>query len=111
MKIFRRLFQDPELGVDSVHRNGTPRNGEPYHLYPARNSSGTSSSKLYKTISTIIRILMRKYKDLISVTQLFLKNRSYENKNSKTSDFGGVSLRLEIYFAGEVPVSKKFFSN
>ena len=81
MKMFSRLFQDP-----------------------AWNSSGTSISKLYKTIPTIMRLLMKKYKDLISISQLFLKNRSYENKCPKTSDFAGESLRLEIYFAGEVPV-------
>ncbi len=52
---------------------------------------------------------MRKYKDLISIARLFLKNRSYKNKNPKTSDFGGESLRLEIYFAGEVPVEKNIF--
>ncbi len=52
---------------------------------------------------------MRKYKDLISIAQLFLKNRSYDNKNPKTSDFGGESLRLEIYFAGEVQVEKCIF--
>jgi hypothetical protein len=52
---------------------------------------------------------MRKYKDLISIAQLFLKNRSYENKNTKTSDFGGESSRLESYFAGEVPVEKDIF--
>ena len=31
---------------------------------------------------------MKKYKDLISIAQLFLKNRSYENKSPQTSDFG-----------------------
>ncbi len=52
---------------------------------------------------------MRKYKERISIAQLFLKNRSYENKNTKTSDFGGESSRLESYFAGEVPVEKYIF--
>ena len=52
---------------------------------------------------------MSNYKDLISIAQLFLKNRSYGNKTPTTSDFGGESLRLEIYFAGEIPVEKVFF--
>jgi hypothetical protein len=86
MKIFPRLFQDP-----------------------ARNPSGASISKLYKTLPTAIRILIRKYKDLISIAQLFLKNRLYENKNPKTFGFGGESSRLESYFGGEVPVEKNIF--
>ena len=52
---------------------------------------------------------MRKCKDLISIAQLFLKNRSYENKSPKTSDFGDESLRLEICFADEVTVEKIIF--
>jgi hypothetical protein len=58
---------------------------------PAPNSLGTNISKLYKTIPTVIEILMRKYKDLINIAWSFLKNRSYENKNLKTSDFGDES--------------------
>ncbi len=52
---------------------------------------------------------MRKYKDLISIAQLFLKNRSYENKNTKTSELRGETLGLEIYFAGEAQVGKNIF--
>jgi hypothetical protein len=86
MKIFPRLFQNS-----------------------ARNSSGTNISKLHKTIPTITRIFIKKYKDLISIAQLLLENISYENKNPITSDFGGESLRLEIYIADEVPVGKNIF--